>query len=70
MKSDDRAKIIAHAQEPFEYCPDCGAKPQNRVSFHGRHSYRTQRKSQHCDCGWSCIIPTYHEALIQLGLDD
>lgn len=63
-------KAITEAQKPFDECPNCGSKPENKVSFYGRHMHRTRRKSQHCACGWSCIIPTYHEALVQLGLAD
>jgi len=64
----DEERIIADVQAPFDKCPNCGEKPKNKVSFEGRHLHRTKRKAQYCDCGWSCIIPTYHEALVQLGL--
>jgi len=68
MKPNDIDKIISEAQEPVSVCPECGGDPTTTTSFSGRGSYRNKRHTQSCECGWSCIIPTYHEALVQLGL--
>ena len=59
---------IIKAMCPLSECPLCGLKPKTKESFKGRGMYRNKRKTQICDCGWSRIIPTEREALIELGL--
>jgi len=61
---------IIGARRPLKYCPECDEKLTIKVSFKGRHTHRIKRKTQYCSCGWSKIIPTYREALIELGLID
>ena len=60
---------IREAMNPIKICPLCGNNElKTRVSFKGRSMYRNKRKTQYCVCGWSRIIPTEREAMIQLGL--
>lgn len=67
-KLDD---TVYKAMQPLKECPQCGNnKLKKKVSFKGRSMYRNKRTTQYCECGWSCIIPTEREAIIQLGLDN
>lgn len=63
-------KQIADARKPITECPECGQRPKTKTSFKGIKQYRTRRKTQYCSCGWSNIIPTEREAMIELGLLD
>ena len=63
-------KLIADAMKPPKECPICGAEPHTKLSFKGIPQHKSKRKAQYCDCGWSRIIPTYREALRELGLLD
>ncbi len=64
--SESHLKVL-DAMKPIKYCPLCGEYPNTRISFKGRKGYRNKRKTQYCDCGWSQIIPTEREAMIELG---
>ena len=64
----EEEELIRDTREPLLECPICGCQLKTKTSFAGRVHYRNQRKTQYCDCGWSKIIPTYREALIELGL--
>jgi len=55
------------AIQPLKICPLCGNNIKTKVSFKGRTMYRNKRKTQYCSCGWSKIIPTEREAMIELG---
>ena len=68
-KNNTLSDKLFEAMQPLKYCPECGGKLRIRVSFKGRSSYRNKRKTQYCECGFSHIIPTRREALIQLGFD-
>ena len=62
---------IRETMRPIKICPLCGDNnSKTRVSFKGRTFYRNKRKTQYCACGWSRILPTEREALIELGLID
>jgi len=62
---------IRETMRPIKICPLCGDNNiKTRVSFKGRTFYRNKRKTQYCSCGWSRILPTEREALIELGLID
>jgi hypothetical protein len=64
---------ISDAMKPFDLCPVCGDDVETVVSFQGKGRRKTERKTQTCKskyCDWSCIVPTYHEAMTQLGLDE
>jgi len=58
---------IIEAMRPLKECPLCGNKVKTKVSFKGRTRYRNRRSTQYCSCGWSKIIPTEREAMIELG---
>lgn len=61
---------VQKEMQPLAECPVCGLKPKTRTSFQGRSIYRNKRKTQYCECGWSKIIPTEWEAMVQLGMID
>ena len=57
--------------KPLKICPLCGNDVKTKISFKGRSMYRNKRSTQYCSCGWSKIIPTEREAMIELGeIDD
>jgi len=58
---------IREAMKPLKECPLCGNFVKTKISFKGRTMYRNKRMTQYCECGWSRIIPTEREAMIQLG---
>lgn len=70
--SPTNSDILRDAQKPLDFCPDCGSELTTRVSMacKGRSYYRNKRKTQVCGCGFSHIIPTEREAMIQLGFID
>jgi len=70
-KNDTINDQIREVMKPIKICPLCGMDNiKTKVSFKGRSMYRNKRKIQYCSCGWSRIIPTEREAMIQLGLID
>jgi len=70
-KNDTINDQIREVMKPIKICPLCGeSNIKTKVSFKGRSMYRNKRKTQYCSCGWSRIIPTEREAMIQLGLID
>jgi hypothetical protein len=66
----DISTLISDARKPYKECPECGEKPITKVSFKGKTYHRAKRKTQTCSCGWSNIIPTEREAMIELGFLD
>ena len=70
MRADISQQII-NTQKPLIECPECGQKIKTKISFNGRAHFRNKRKTQYCNyCGWSKIIPTEREAMIEIGLID
>jgi len=72
MKDNDTIDDkIREAMRSIKVCPLCGENNiKTKVSFKGRSMYRNKRKTQYCSCGWSRILPTEREAMIELGLID
>ena len=69
--NDSLSDKLHKVMEPLKLCPLCGNDVKTKISFKGRSHFRNKRRTQYCSCGWSKIIPTEREAMIQLGeIDD
>lgn len=64
-------KEYNQAKDIPEFCPECGGELKSKVSFKGKNPRQNKRKSIACSyCGWSDIIKTDREAVVQIGIHD